>query len=365
MPGWGVLVWEHNLESGIRETHALRPAEALTPYIGAEAGELLVESVEGASMKAKLFTWLRILVSLSLLVLLLKSIGAEGTFEVIAQGSPLYLLAAFAVYLLGVVVRAYRWQVWLQAQGISLPLHKLTALYFVGAFFTLFLPTGVGGDAVRMVEVAKGSDRKALTASTVLVDRASGLLVLLAIALVSLPFSYRLVTPEVVTAIVVLNGLGCGAMLLLLEQSATDALARHVPPLAWLLKRKPVEAIYLSLKRYDGLSLVKTSLVSLLFNALLILTNILVGRAVGVEVPLGYFLLFVPIISFLLALPISVSGLGIREGGYVFLFGQAGVSSPMALSMSLCIYAMMVGTGLIGGVIYALQGFMGLRAGER
>ena len=324
-----------------------------------------MEDMAGKSMKARLIIWLRVVVSLSLLAWLLTSIGAESTFEVVTQSSPGYLLAAFAVYLLGVGVRALRWQILLGAQGIRFPLRKLTSLYFAGAFFSMFLPTGVGGDAVRMVEVARDSDSKALSASTVVVDRVVGLLVLLGIGLVSLPFNHRLVTPEVVAALILLNVAAYGGTLMLHEQSAIDALAQHLPPLGWLLNRKAVKTVYRSLKRYDGFSLAKALLVSLLFNLLLIFTNVLIARALRVHLAAGYFLLFVPIISFLLALPVSLSGLGIREGGYVYLFGQAGVSSPIALSMSLCFYAITLATGLIGGVIYALQGLMGLRKGAR
>jgi hypothetical protein len=60
-------------------------------------------------------------------------------------------------------------------------------------------------------------------------------------------------------------------------------------------------------------------------------------------------------------LPVSMSGLGVREGAYVYLFAQAGVSTAQALAMSLLIYALRVAAGLVGGVLYALQGFRELR----
>jgi hypothetical protein len=88
--------------------------------------------------------------------------------------------------------------------------------------------------------------------------------------------------------------------------------------------------------------------------------NYLVALALGIRISLFYFLVFIPIISFLLALPISFSGLGVREGGYVLLFGQAGVPPSLAFAMSLCVYAIAVATGLIGGVLYMLEGFRGL-----
>ena len=104
----------------------------------------------------------------------------------------------------------------------------------------------------------------------------------------------------------------------------------------------------------------RSVLASLVFNGLLILTNMVIADALTVDVDTGYFVLFVPLISFLLALPISLSGLGVREGGYVYLFGRAGVPPHAALSLSLSFYAVSVGTGLIGGIIYAVQSLRNL-----
>src|SRR5919199_5891892 len=100
--------------------------------------------------------------------------------------------------------------------------------------------------------------------------------------------------------------------------------------------------------------------IGFLFNLLLIAINYLVARALGQNLALGYFFLFVPIISTLLLLPISLNGLGVREGAYVLLFASAGVSSATAASMSLAFWAITVSAGLIGGVLYAAQGARGV-----
>jgi len=63
----------------------------------------------------------------------------------------------------------------------------------------------------------------------------------------------------------------------------------------------------------------------------------------------------VPILSSLLALPISISGFGVREGGYVSLFGQAGVEPNRAIAMSLLFYALGFATGIVGGLLYLVQ----------
>ena len=101
--------------------------------------------------------------------------------------------------------------------------------------------------------------------------------------------------------------------------------------------------------------------IGVLLNGMVIAINVLIARSLGVDIPLGYFFLFVPIITSLLMLPVSMSGLGVREGAYVYLFAQAGVPSSQALTMSLLVYASNVATGLVGGALYALQGLYELR----
>ena len=105
--------------------------------------------------------------------------------------------------------------------------------------------------------------------------------------------------------------------------------------------------------------------VSFVVNVLLIAINYLIALSLGVQVSIWYFLLFVPIISFLLVLPVSLSGWGVREGGYVYLFAQAGVAAPLALTMSLLVQSFQLALGLIGAVIYIGEGMRGLRTRDR
>jgi uncharacterized membrane protein YbhN (UPF0104 family) len=193
----------------------------------------------------------------------------------------------------------------------------------------------------------------------VLVDRLSGFVVLFAMACAALPFSYQLMPPLVTAVILTITILTLVGVWLALSDRVWGRLC-GAPLLQNLLARPRVQHFRASIAAYRTPAITKALLASLLFNILLMAINFLVALGLGVRISLWYFLIFIPIISFLLTLPISFSGLGVREGGYVLLFAQAGVPSPLALAMSLCMYAMAVATGLIGGVLYALQGYRGL-----
>lgn len=307
-------------------------------------------------MKGRTAGLLKAGLSFGLLALLLATVGLRGTLEAFRGAEARWLLGALALYLIGVPLRAYRWQSLLSTLHVTVPLPRLVSLYFVGTFFNNVLPSGIGGDVVRAYELTKEGVDTALSASTVLADRATGLLVLLAVALVSAVFGFRLVSPELALTIVAISLGSFAGIGLLLWKDLWRAVSRRLPRLRSLLARKGIEDFYRSLQVYRDRSISRALFISLIFNILLIAVNYLIALSVGVRVSLLYFLLFVPLISFSLILPISLSGLGVREGAYILLFGQAGVAAPLALAMSLGFFALNVITGLIGGVIYASQG---------
>ena len=315
-------------------------------------------------MRDRVVDLLKIVVSVGLLALLLWKVGWRETWATIRQIDPRYLLAAWLLYLFSMVLRAYRWQVLLRIQKLTASLSRLTSLYFIGTFFNSVLPTGFGGDVVRVLELTKDSHQGTEAMGTVVVDRLCGFVVLFVMACLALPFSYRVIPALVTATILVITIVTLLGVWMALSDRVWGWLCK-LPLLGRLLDRPRVQHFRASIAAYRTRAIANALLASLVFNVLLMVINYLVALGLGVRISLWYFFIFIPIISFLLTLPISFSGLGLREGGYILLFGQAGVPSSLALAMSLCIYAMAVVTGLIGGLLYALQGYRGLgqRAG--
>jgi len=304
---------------------------------------------------------LKLVLSLGLLALVLNRVGWEETRQAVSGAYIPYLVGALVLALVSILVRAFRWKLLLDALNMRFSLARLTQLYFVGAFFSTFLPTGVGGDVVRAYEVAQQSEKSAEAVGTVLWDRASGLLVLFLMALVALVFSHSLVGNQIVLAIVLLTLMSWGGVALLMQQGWLEKLGL----LQFVRRFHALGEVYQSVHDCGPATIGRTLAVSFLLNALLIAMNILIAWALGVRISLWYFVLFVPIISSLLMLPVSVSGLGVREGAYVYLFTRAGVLTSQALGMSLIVYALNGATGLVGGALYVMQGLCELRAQKR
>jgi len=311
-------------------------------------------------MRRRFFSLLRVVISLGLLAFLLTKVGLRETWENLQGAKIGYLLAVFLLYLVSIVLRSYRWRIFLNAQGVRASLPKLLSLYLIGVFFNLVLPSGFGGDVVRIYELSQHSSRTASSITTVFMDRLSGFLALFAMATLALAFSYRLVPPEVGMTIIFIflaSLVGTGA---LFSRPLWSRL-KGLPILSSLAQRGRVKELYLSAQSYTLTPFAQAISLSLAFNILLVFMNFLVALSFGVRISFWYFLLFIPIISFLLILPISLSGLGVREGAYIYLFSRVGVPSSLALAISLSIYAVTVATGLIGALIYAVEGYRGMR----
>jgi uncharacterized protein (TIRG00374 family) len=311
----------------------------------------------GQKYKERAFNALRILVSIVLIVLIVRSVDLAMLWNVLQSADPWYLVAALVVSMLGVAVRAVRWQILLRDQTVSASLGELTTLWFISFLFTNLLPSGIGGDAIKAYELSRSTGQSAQVISTVLVDRFMGLFALQAIALVALLFSWWLIPSQIAIFTVVIFGVSLLIAWLISSKPLWDGLARRLPLFARALAVRPVHALVRSLQSYSSGALARAFGVGVSFNILLIAMNVLLGYALHMDLPLAYYLVFVPITSVVLIAPISFAGLGVREGAYVYLFTQVGVAQAVALSLSLLVYVIgTVAPGVVGGVAYLLRG---------
>jgi glycosyltransferase 2 family protein len=304
----------------------------------------------------------RIALSVTALALLLREVGGADVVAVLKDAAPGYLGAACLLFLLGIVIRAFRWRALLHGLGLTPPLRLLLKLYLVGNFFNTVLPSGFGGDVVRGVELAQ-QDRAATQASaavgTVLVDRLTGILSLMALGLVVLPFTRGLAPWLVWTFVIIaVGGLLGGA--LLLEGRLLRRITARLPQALSLAGQGKLANVYAAISGAGARAIGQALALSTLFNLVNIAIFWLCGLAVGIDVPLGFYFVFVPLLSLTLLIPISVGGLGARDWVAQPLLGSVGVPDAVAAGMTLLVYAVTLSIGLFGLAIYLAEGFAGL-----
>ena len=309
----------------------------------------------------KLRSLFQILLSLVLLSLLLYQVGLDGvirTFATIRWG---WYALAFALFLLNIVIRTYRWFILLHSLDSRPSFSRLLYLYFLGFFANNFIPSGFGGDVVKVVNLRQHYGRGTEALSSVIMERATGLVGSSIIALIALTWyafnqTQKIALPTTLWAFIALIStvIPLGFMII----RWFDLLGffnSHMP----VVKRIPfytkIERLLDTVRRYPFPILIRALLISLPFTIDLILVQYFIAEALGADVPLNIFPLFVPVIAILNLLPIAFNGLGVREGLYLFLFVPIGVPPETAVAMSLAFYFLRISAGLIGGLLYALN----------
>jgi uncharacterized membrane protein YbhN (UPF0104 family) len=303
---------------------------------------------------------IQIVISALLLTLVLRQVPWAEARDALASIGLGWLILAWALFLLGVVVRAARWQVLLNVLDVHRPLRELTVWYFVGGFFNVVLPTGFGGDAVRVAELAQDTHRPGPALNSVLVDRYLGLMVLLAMGLLGGMAWPGMATSGVLVFIAALFGVGLSAAWALRRPWWTRWGTRQ-DPYGRVVCMLRLPALADAVAPYDRHTLGRALLISLIFNLLQIGWNMAIATGLGLHLPLVTYLVFVPLTAVALLLP-AFGGLGVRELTYVGLFAQAGVPRATALALSLSVYTITVASGLVGGVLYLAGGIRRARA---
>ncbi len=296
----------------------------------------------------------QIAISVALLTIILRQVHWTEVTAALRRIEPAWLALAWGMFALGVVVRAARWQTLLVALGIRRSLSELSAWYFVGGFFNVVLPTGFGGDAVRVAELAQDTHRLDLAVNSVVVDRYLGLMVLLAMGLIG-----GLAVPGVAPAAVVwfTGALFVAGLIaaVALAMPWWDELAARPGPIGKMVSFLKIPSLAAAVRPYDRRTLIRALAISLVFNFLQVGWNMAIARGLNIKAPPIAYFVFVPLTAVALLLP-AFGGLGVREMTYAGLFDTVGVPQAEAIALSLGVYIITVATGLLGGLIYLFGG---------
>lgn len=301
------------------------------------------------------FTLKFIFSSSILAFILISQVSLKAIFVTIKEASHLLLAISFSLHAFGLVISAIRWQILIKAQDDWVPLGFLAKSYLVGSFFNLFLPTRIGGDVVRIWDGSRYSKSLIKSSAIVLVERLSGVLVLLLFALcaslIRLDVAQRF---PVIWVALIISVVGLGLLALFLTPLA-DLILEKLP------ERKALSTIKEKIHQFRQTILYyrkrKGALGKAFFWAALLQINViihyyLIGEALHLDIAILDYFIFIPIVHLILLIPITINGLGLREGAYLEIFRYYGISSAAAISFSWIDMAFMLIVGILGGIIY-------------
>ena len=137
-------------------------------------------------MNPRLINIIKYALSLSLLTWLIIRTDLQGVFDLWSDADLQDITVALTMYLISVVIIAYRWQILLVAKQVPMAIRRAISLYFIGNFFNNFLPTSIGGDAVRAYSAGADMDNRMDAFASVFIERFIGLFAIVFLALLGL-----------------------------------------------------------------------------------------------------------------------------------------------------------------------------------
>lgn len=243
-------------------------------------------------------------------------------------------LAAVLLCVVQILVAGARWYVILHALGLVRPIGLVLRIFYGTAFLNSFLPAGIAGDAVRIWLVKDKSRGVAVALSSVVLDRIVTLVALAGVALLAQAIlwiergSYGFVALTAAFGGALIGG---GLATIVIGAVLPNRTRYRLLNLLFDFIRAIGDAIRLLVTSRSA-SIVLG--VALLGNLLLIMILYVLGLGQSVELGLGVYLVAMPVVLLVAALPISIAGWGTRELAMVYMLGLFGVAADQATSIS-------------------------------
>ena len=264
----------------------------------------------------------------------------------------------FLVFLSNVFERVeltYKWNMLIRVRGLYISFIRLFLINLIGGFWGLFLPSSVSTDVIRGYYLVKNNSEKSISISSILVDRILSLFALLLFCVVFVLLDGEAVAKYNINIYLPALFIVSLVFFYFFQKEKTAGFIEKILHKIKIKKlTKFVVKLHTSVLEYKKYP--RTLFISFLINLLVQVTRVMtyyfIAKAYGISVPIVYFFLFIPVIMLVLIFPISVGGLGVREGTFIAFFSLVGMPVSDAVVISFTNTFIDTLNTLFGGVAY-------------
>jgi glycosyltransferase 2 family protein len=298
---------------------------------------------------------IKAVVSTSLLYLIIINIDWHEVSKNLKSANYILLVVAF---ILNIVERAeltYKWNLLIWIRGIQISFVRLFFINSIGGFWGLFLPSSLGTDVVRGYYLAKNNSAKSITISSIVVDRILGMFSLMLLGVISLFVAGALIPNTNIRFYALFLFVIVTILFYLFQKEKTAFFIKEL--LKKIKYKKLTEAIsklhfsILEYRKYPK-TLILSFLITVLVQITRVLTYYMIALAFNISFPIIYFFLIIPIIMLVIMIPVSIGGLGVREGTFIASFALVGMSMNNAVIISFSNSFINTLVTSLGGIVY-------------
>lgn len=307
--------------------------------------------------KRALSIFLRISISIILLIFLFKQVDRRSLLEIIKDANKGLLFLAFFILFFNYLACLFRWEMLLKGANIHLPLKRIIISFAGGSFFSLFLPSTIGGDLVRSIDLSLHTQRPREVIATVFLDRLSGYIGLVTVVLLAVIFGYRFIQDKnVLVSVAIITSILISILLVVFNEFLYTRINRLFKILPASNIKEAIKDLHQEIyvfKHHKNI-VINNLVLSFFIQAITPLSFYILSLSLGININVIYFFIFIPIIGAITLIPISIGGLGLRDATTIFFFAKAGLNKDLAFAMSLLFFFFILIYGCLGGLIYVL-----------
>jgi glycosyltransferase 2 family protein len=275
------------------------------------------------------YRWLALRAGLGVaaISLLLWRYNARSILGSMAMERPGYFGTAAGVYMAIQLVSAWRWRLLAVVLKLEASFVEFLWFRFIATFINTVAPGVLGGDAARAIYLGRRNNRFGEAFVSVVADRGVGFIGLVWLAAFAAVFLNRATLPAAVIAtpvaasLIALAAIIASPIILRLARSVSPRISRYANAISACL--------------HHPWTLLATLAISVALEIALAVCQYLLAKGIGLDAPLTMYLFCVPAAGVFASLPLTVNGLGVREGVYVALFGLYGVKRSNGVTLGL------------------------------
>jgi uncharacterized membrane protein YbhN (UPF0104 family) len=300
--------------------------------------------------------WGRFAVSAVLLAILISRIDPDDFVPPHRSlpGALAFLCSGILIMGLSFLVAAWRWQRVLAVYDAHVPLRTLFKHYLAGQFVGNALPSTVGGDVLRISRCSKDTGSTEVAFASVVLERLTGFVALPVLTVLGFAVWPDLFeTSRSWIAIVIAGGtlLVLGAILVL---AASPRLAGRFVHRANWTRFIGIVHVGVDRLRHDPRDAAGALAAAIAYQMTVVAAVYCAVHTIGLTIPNGVVMAYIPAVAMVQVLPISVGGLGVREGMLALLLHPLGVPTGQAVALGLLWYAMTLVVSLAGAPAFAI-----------
>jgi len=306
-------------------------------------------------MKTKLFAVAKLTITALLFLYIFGKIDFHQFGATLRNARLDILIGGFFILWIGHFICIYRWRMLMRPLMPVLSVRSLFGIYCIGLFFNLTFPTVVGGDVVKMYYAGKPSKCYAQSFAATFLDRDAGMLAMMIIACIA-ELVYPIEVPRIPVALIIWSAFAVfvvGNIAIFaprFHRLLTDLLRRlHLAKIA--VKVDLISNAFQIMGKHKAI-LLGSLAISFANQLLVIAVTWITALGLRMDIAPSYFLIFVPVITLISMIPISLNGMGLREYSFMSLFGAIGAAPASCIALGVISSIVIILSAIPGGIVY-------------